>query len=90
MSNTTGVTTEVTKEVTEADLWHDCVIIVYEHQSDGSLEELARIPFMGAHMRPELDQAVLKVVESLKEAYEFHPDGYISIKVVNNYGWVNI
>jgi hypothetical protein len=83
-------TTKDDTKVTEENLWYDCEIIVYEHQSDGSLEELARIPFMGAHMRPELDQAVLKVVESLKDAYEFHPDGYISIKVVNNYGWVNI
>ena len=89
MDNTTGETKVETK-VTEADLWYDCEIIVYEHQSDGSLQELTRIPFMGAHMRPELDQAVLKVIETLKEAYEFHPDGYISIKVVNNYGWVNI
>ena len=83
-------TTKDDTKVTEENLWYDCEIIVYEHQSDGSLEELARIPFMGAHMRPELDQAVLKVVESLKDAYEFHPNGYISIKVVNNYGWVNI
>ena len=83
-------TTKDDTKVTEENLWYDCEIIVYEHQSDGSLEELARIPFMGAHMRPELDQAVLKVVEALKDAYEFHPDGYISIKVVNNYGWVNI
>jgi hypothetical protein len=83
-------TTKDDTKVTEENLWYDCEIIVYEHQSDGSLEELSRIPFMGAHMRPELDQAVLTVVESLKAAYEFHPDGYISIKVVNNYGWVNI
>jgi len=83
-------TTKDDTKVTEENLWYDCEIIVYEHQSDGSLEELSRIPFMGAHMRTELDQAVLKVVESLKDAYEFHPDGYISIKVVNNYGWVNI
>jgi hypothetical protein len=83
-------TTKDDTKVTEENLWYDCEIIVYEHQSDGSLEELARIPFMGAHMRPELDQAVLKVIEALKDAYEFHPDGYISIKVVNNYGWVNI
>ena len=89
MDNTTGETKVETK-VTEADLWYDCEIIVYEHQSDQSLQELGRIPFMGAHMRPELDQAVLKVIETLKEAYEFHPDGHISIKVVNNYGWVNI
>ena len=78
------------KRITEENLWYDCVIIVYEHQSDESLEELARIPFMGGHMRPELDQAVLKVVEALKEAYEFNTDSYISIKIVNNYGWVNI
>ena len=83
-------TTKDDTKVTEENLWYDCEIIVYEHQSDGSLEELSRIPFMGAHVRPELDQAVLKVVEALKEAYEFHPNGYISIKVVNNYGWVNI
>ena len=83
-------TTKDDTKVTEENLWYDCEIIVYEHQSDGSLEELARIPFMGAHMRTELDQAVLKVIEALKDAYEFHPDGYISIKVVNNYGWVNI
>ena len=83
-------TTLVETEVTEADLWYDCEIIIYEHQSDQSLKELGRVPFMGAHMRPELDQAVLKVVESLKEAYEFYPDANISIKVVNNYGWVNI
>ena len=83
-------TTKDDTKVTEENLWYDCEIIVYEHQSDGSLEELSRIPFMGAHMRPELDQAVLKVVETLKEAYEFHPNGYISIKVVNNYGWVII
>ena len=83
-------TTKDDTKVTEENLWYDCEIIVYEHQSDGLLEELSRIPFMGAHMRPELDQAVLKVIEALKDAYEFHPDGYISIKVVNNYGWVNI
>ncbi len=84
------MTTKDDTKVTEENLWYDCVIIVYEHQPDQSLEELARIPFMGAHMRPELDKSVLKVVEALKEAYEFHPDAYISIKVVNNYGWVNI
>jgi hypothetical protein len=83
-------TTKDDTKVTEENLWYDCEIIVYEHQSDQSLQELSRIPFMGAHMRPELDQAVLKVIEALKDAYEFHPDGYISIKVVNNYGWVNI
>ena len=70
-------TTKDDTKVTEENLWYDCEIIVYEHQSDGSLEELSRIPFMGAHMRPELDRAVLKVIEALKDAYEFHPDGYI-------------
>jgi hypothetical protein len=88
--DTTSVKTKVETKVTEDDLWYDCVIIVYEHQSDQSLQELGRIPFMGAHKRPELDQEVLKVVQSLKEAYEFYPDAYISIKVVNNYGFVNI
>ncbi len=78
------------KRITEENLWYDCEVIVYEHQDGEFLKELTRIPFMGGHMRPELDHAVLKVVEALKEAYEFNTDSYISIKIVNNYGWVNI
>ena len=83
--------TKVKLKLTDSDLIHDVLIIVYEHELGDKMVEIGRLKFMDDYTTTsELGPKVDTVVKSLREAYESYPDAGISIQVVMNYMHVNL
>jgi len=84
--------TKVTLKLTDADMVHDVLIIVYEHElEDKKMVEIGRLKFMDDYtVTNSLGPKVNKAVKALKEAYELYPEAAISIQVVTNYTYINL
>lgn len=83
--------TKLKLKLTDSDLVHDVLIIVYEHELGDKMVEIGRLKFMDDYTTTsELGPKVDTVVKALREAYESYPDAGISIQVVMNYMHVNL
>ena len=83
--------TKLKLKLTDSDLVHDVLIIVYEHELGDKMVEIGRLKFMDDYtISSELGAKVDTAVKALREAYESYPDAGISIQVVMNYMHVNL
>ena len=83
--------TKLKLKLTDSDLVHDVLIIVYEHELGDKMVEIGRLKFMDDYTATsELGPKIDRAVKALKEAYESYPDAGISIQVVMNYTHVNL
>ena len=83
--------TKLKLKLTDSDLVHDVLIIVYEHELGDKMVEIGRLKFMDDYTTTsELGAKVNTAVKALREAYESYPDAGISIQVVMNYMHVNL